>query len=110
MKLHEFLKQLEGYSGDLEVGIGYDGHFVGKLQPEFAFVNDDSLKTTSYYPSRNFKSGEHYNTKILILARIAEQMQLNNLKIGDLLSWDNIPAKSLVEERYGVYFLVDEEI
>lgn len=36
-------------------------------------------------------------------------MQSNNLKIGDLLSWDDIPANSLVEERYGVYFLVDEE-
>lgn len=73
MKLHEFLKQLEGYSGDLEVGIGYDGHFVGKLQPEFAFVNDDSLKTTSYYyPSKNFNSGEYYNTRVLIFARIAE--------------------------------------
>lgn len=36
-------------------------------------------------------------------------MQSNNLKIGDLLSWDNIPANSLVEERYGVYFLVDKE-
>ena len=36
-------------------------------------------------------------------------MQSNNLKIGDLLSWNDIPANSLVEERYGVYFLVGEE-
>lgn len=32
-----------------------------------------------------------------------------NFKIGDLISWDDIPANSLVEERYGVYFLVGEE-
>lgn len=32
-----------------------------------------------------------------------------NFKIGDLLSWNDVPANSLVEERYGVYFLVGEE-
>ena len=71
MKLKEFSKLLEGYDPEIEIGIGYDGHFVRKFELDFGFVNDEALKEV-YNPSKQFNFNEYHNTKVLTIARIID--------------------------------------